>query len=258
MSTGKSWNELISSIDNYDAIYIEHTTGNRGDDLIRLGLERLIRSNSYITESIGDADCIIKPGGAHLLSRYAGLNLPDDKLTNINKDVIVGPCSADQEGIKSINEDNLCKQLDVIFARDKVSYDVLQDAIGDRIDVRLCHDTAFYLKDSIQISKFSYHPDVLLSPRHDDKNMEWTHDVLETHNDTRVFDLGKAKDTITVDHYLSSVASSKLVITDRLHVAIVGWLAGIDTKLIDTKSRKCSRVYNMSLQDSDVVEMLYP
>ena len=130
-------------------VYYDPLRGNRGDDLILLGIDELIRKHKIrLTPDVGKADHILIKGGGALIDDYASLLrdirrlfhetshvpttlLPTSyHLRSSSMSELVGPRTAPLR----------------IYAREEVSFELLRQMDFDGpVEIGLDHDTAFHL-----------------------------------------------------------------------------------------------------------------
>jgi len=147
----------------------------------------------------------------------------------------------------------------ILFAREYPSYITLRNSLNELRSKRgilllLSHDTAFYLaKEDLPIIPSQKY--ILINLREDKESAvpEYVRKIIakfcKACKETCILgDVGKAE---SFYNYVKIVASAKVVISDRLHVAILGAILGKETYLIGNIYHKNMGVYEYSLSKYD-------
>ena len=156
-----------------------------------------------------------------------------------------------------------------IFAREKKSFDIMKNNFNN--DVYLVPDIVFSLKGCLEYCVPNKRVGVTLCLRNDkekntDKNLqENIIRLLKKHNidDIKIKDTHIGKVYISNDYrekylkdMLESFASSKLVITDRLHGMIFCILTSTPCIVFDNTNKKISSTYNTWIKNQNIVKLI--
>lgn len=142
------------------------------------------------------------------------------------------------------------------FCRERYSQDIIEEAAEscDHVNVYLEEDTALFLNVEdlpIQTRNDEY---TLLAMRMDQDSV-----IPEINEDIsapiKVSDISKMEDTY--EDWINTAAKAKHIYTDRLHVAILGWILEKPITWYDTGYHKNKGVYEYSLSKEPNIEFRY-
>lgn len=143
------------------------------------------------------------------------------------------------------------------FCREEYSYDIIWRATMqcDHVDVYTDDDTALYIESDDLPAHTNTSEYTLLALRMDKDS---TDPVIETDIDApvKVSDISKMDDTY--QQWVRTAARAERIYTDRLHVAILGWILDKPVTWYDTESHKNRGVYEYSLSDEPNIDFQYP
>lgn len=269
------------------AVFFEPLSGNNGDRLIALGAERLLRETGVILcHSASEAELILINGGGAMNDLWLGglVKLHDYCVGYPRATVAVGPSSYRFHGLRLSDFVPARQGPVVLFAREMYSYGELKRQ-NLRADCEFGHsqDLALELRDAPLITELrseSTDAHVLAAMRKDKEGGEslinslrgdWLPRCLRT-------PLSKLRDkivyrskrgifesiltaeavegsiitrdisvSVAFEDFLSTVTHASLVVTDRLHVAILSHMLKKRTYLLAGNYHKNRGVYEYSL-----------
>lgn len=237
-------------------IVFKENLGNRGDDLIKLGRQKLFKENNLNISVISNRN---KPRNSIIIYEGGGAFHPDypwamnfiDKVSDpkLNNQIIVLPHSV--VGDVVINRlSKVRKDCLTIIAREIPTYNRISclENIRSEID----HDTALYLtRDDLidyigaqYVGNYSSNNPVLIALR-TDKESVFDRDNKENKK-LRNMDLSESCKDLA--EFLHIINSHETIITDRLHVGVAAAILGKKTLVADNNYGKISSIYDFSLK----------
>jgi exopolysaccharide biosynthesis predicted pyruvyltransferase EpsI len=233
--------------------------GNAGDSLIAYGCYQLFkRAGIKIAETCAWTDilrnkCIITSGAGNLVGKYPHFRtfLKNNAPPEHGNEILLLPQTI-------TSEDNLIHSLQnnvKIICREPKSYEYVYSNMKNKANVFLSHDMAFHIQDDL--SHFIHIKPklevlyVIRTCKQEATDMEVPLDnvdlsfTLQRPGNTSDPDICKQ---VTYEMF-EAVASAKLIITNRLHVAIAGALLGRQVHLYPSNYWKIPEIYNYSLKD---------
>ena len=247
--------EFLKKYKNKDITYITNP-GNAGDCLIVYGLFTLF-DELDIKVKIGDPlktyhnQILFYAGGGNLVGIYQ--NCKRFLLNNLkkNNEIVILPHTIKDEDVLIQNLDQNTK----IICREKQSFAYVYKNIKNKNNVFLSKDTAFYIKNLEHYNKKTT-KEIFNSFRTDG---EKTDIILPNDN----FDLSTIKNGIywinnyelikTANKLFEHISKYNKIFTNRLHIAIAGYLLNKEIHFYPNIYYKNEAVYDYSLKDSDKI-----
>ena len=262
--------KLMQSYAGQRVCVINITGGNAGDKLILMGLRKML-DRLGVDYTIRDLDfriftlrvdalfpglfdfdgydLVLMRGGGHFNDVWpTGMRILN-KVINKSKETVVAPHSFWLR--RSCIWDTLRpKNRVTIFTRERYSYEYLRGTqLPKDVCIGLAPDSAFYLtQDDFNLPGCDERVGTLLCFREDTETVMSTKRLkmlYDLHPSTVFVDLGKKP----YEQYVSTVARSCIIHTDRLHVGILGAKLGSYVYLYPNAYWKNRGVYEYSMSD---------
>lgn len=268
-------------------VFFEPLSGNNGDRLITLGAERLFRATGVIRCPLpSEAELIVINGGGAMNDLWLGglIKLRDYCVGYPRTPIVVGPSSYRFQGIR-LSDFALPRQGSVVlFAREMYSYrELKRQSLLPGWEFRHSQDVALELREAplITVLRSQATDDYILAAMRKDKEGgeslvnsirgDWLPRYLRTplsklrdkivyRSKRGILDSIKKAETVegpiiardisvsvAFDEFLSAVTHASLVVTDRLHVAILAHMLKKRTYLLAGNYHKNRGVYEYSL-----------
>ncbi len=216
--------ELLDSIVKYKkSIFYQKNSGNAGDGLIDYSFQQILPKDIIIQPQIDNANYLIYGGGGNLIPLYEDCR--NFILKNKDKQIIICP-----QTIRG-NEDILCFPNIYFFCRDKISFDHVH-----KFTTNVCLDIDVAMRCKPPIINII--PNGILYCFRNDHEKSLIFIPFEN-QDISIWGTHDSKSFL-----LYEVSKYSLIHTNRLHVAIAGWLLKIKTYLYDNSYGKNKAVYD--------------
>lgn len=245
--------------------------GNYGDSLIYQGAEHLadeigctwksLTADEFLGASIGDEHVIYLHGGGGFNPFYAGLPLRVLKhaLQHHDGPIIQGPQTFDVSNDYLVHVRNELMSVSpegpaFLYVRERTSHEALADLVPPTITLGLDHDTAFHVErtDVLRSEPRSYNRYTLHAIRQDKEKQDTPFDI-----NTSV-QLDPAQYARSYDHWIRLHATSREIVTNRTHSAILGAILEIPTTLLPNAYHKNRSVWEYSLKSHGVAWSEWP
>ena len=200
-----------------------------------------------------EAEVILFEGGGYMNDLYYGFVLLKGILKDSKKPVIVAPNSFWFHGT-DFRKLFVDKRPIVLFCREKYSFNILSEMhLPKNVEIRLSQDASLYLTRE-ELSKFIHSSDgenTLVCLRNDRESIipnkvkrKIVEKLKEKAGRLLVADISKWR---PLNAYISAIANSSKVYTDRLHVAILAHIFGKDLTLFSNCYHKNKGVFEYSM-----------
>jgi exopolysaccharide biosynthesis predicted pyruvyltransferase EpsI len=252
--------------------YFLRPGGNWGDHLIYAGAERLANDIGLNWENVtleelneydlDDKSCIYLHGSGGFNSWCSGQPFLDFKVA-VGKNVflvIQGPATVEdnlgniKSSMSSLELRIRCKSI-IFFAREKVSFDILKKTFKDidEASVALDHDTALHLKlpDLLKLARLDAVPSEKYKLYVERKDQESASDSAPYIGFGSVY-MDPAVDAKSLSEWIAIHLCAKIIVTNRLHSAIVGTIAGKKVDISKGNYHKNFSVWEYSLKNRGV------
>lgn len=174
-----------------------------------------------------------------------------------DRPIIIGPQSCQFEEtdpstiFESVNNETH------FFCREEYSFDIIQEATTgcDHVDVYMDDDTALYL-DAEDLPDHTLSDDYTLLAMRMDKDSTVPTIDEDIPGPVKVSDISKMEDSY--EEWIKTAARARHIYTDRLHVAILGWILGKPITWYNTGYHKNKGVYEYSLSEEPNIEFRFP
>ena len=244
-------------------IFIE-PGGNFGDRLIYLGAKKLARmaglsfwtiSHDYFMRTKFYPDDILYiHGGGGFNPWWSGrpIRALHRALATHKGCVIVGPQSywLDREFLVRQIVEPLASRISeevILFARERATFEYLQDILPKDIPLKLDHDTAVYLERKDLLTDNSHRRYRLAVIRTD---TEYANYPSFGNDWIRLDPVAYCK---SFEHWLKVHDSASEIVTNRLHSAIAGAILGVPTAVLPNSYHKNRAMWEHSLRNLDVL-----
>jgi exopolysaccharide biosynthesis predicted pyruvyltransferase EpsI len=200
-----------------------------------------------------ESEVILFEGGGYMNDLYYGLVLLKGILKEYKKPVVVAPHSFWFRST-DFRKFFIDKRPVVLFCREKYSFNILSEMhLPRNVEVRLSKDTSLYLtrEELSEFTHFSAREDTLVCLRNDRESMipkkakrKIVEKVKEKAGRMLVADISKWR---PLNAYISAIANSSKVYTDRLHIAILAHIFGKDLTFFSNCYHKNKGVFEYSM-----------
>lgn len=250
-------------------IYYIPNPGNAGDALIWFGTFQLMnklnlnvyhygkKSDSKFDQVYEDFDVLIMGGGGGLPPYHKPIDIVAETLTSLMKkfkQIILLPHTirAHEKLLNSI-ESNV-----ILFCRDTASYDYCKNLVKYPQNILFSSDMAFYA-DYTPFYKFDHLKTDLFAFRTDREVHPNRKSIVLPKINRDISKIGYITPSNSIEQnvklvhdFLSVIADYQCIWTDRLHVAIAGFMLGKKVFFYDNSYRKNEAVYYSSIAPRDL------
>lgn len=241
--------------------------GNWGDYLIYFGAEKLAHQagieiekmsiKEFLARNSDDSNVYIHGGGGfNEWCSGASFDCLGFALQNYKNTVVYGPCTTSinvpflNERFSKCFENTIAKRV-IIFAREQLTYDLLQRVDATRInaEINIDHDTALHLtkQDLLERAGEEANNYTLFGYRIDNESSSVK---LQPSCLRCVFD--PPMYATSFEHWIRIHAHAKKIITNRTHSSIAGAILEKDTTLFASKYHKNESIWKYSLKQKGV------
>ncbi|PSQ11969.1 hypothetical protein BRC93_03495 [Halobacteriales archaeon QS_5_70_15] len=205
---------------------------------------------------LNDIDAIYIHGGGNFNDLWeVGLSCYRTAARYFDCPIVVGPQSCQFDSTDPADVFEQVSNETHFFCRESYSYDIIEAATDrcDHVEVYMDNDTALFLDaDDLPVNA-STEEYVLLAMRMD-QDSSFPAIERDIPAPSQVNDISKMKDTFA--EWVKAVARAEHVFTDRLHVAILGYILDKPITWYNTGYHKNRGVYEYSLLNEPGIEFV--